>query len=182
MRNEVETGWRERENWQWSRGRSLLWGETSLAYPSGGFHDHHSPSLSGGTDLRTATTGGAPLGLRKRFSSPTICARMDCSRPWRGRCIWSVAGLAAMRPLTFSPSCSATPLVANARSKPISSDSRPLPLPRPPRAARAHRRLARDERLGRNACASRQLATVHVAGVSPALLAVLSEQGETKLC
>ncbi len=51
------------------------------------------------------------------------------------------------------------------------------PLPRPPRAARAHRRLGWDERLGRNARAPLRLATIHVAGVCPALLEVLSEGG-----
>jgi hypothetical protein len=44
------------------------------------------------------------------------------------------------------------------------------PLPRPPRAARAHRRLGWDERLERNARAPLRLATMHVAGVAPALL------------
>ncbi len=52
------------------------------------------------------------------------------------------------------------------------------PLPRPPRAARAHRRLSWDERLARNARAPLRLATIHVAGVSLALLELLSEGGE----
>jgi hypothetical protein len=56
--------------------------------------------------------------------------------------------------------------------------SAPLPA-RPPRAARAHRRLGWDERWGRNACAPLRLATIHIAGVSPALLEVLSAGGES---
>lgn len=56
--------------------------------------------------------------------------------------------------------------------------SAPLPA-RPPRAARAHRRLGWDERLRRNACAPLRLATIHLAGVSPALLDVLSAGGES---
>jgi hypothetical protein len=50
------------------------------------------------------------------------------------------------------------------------------PLPRPPRATRAHRRLSWDARLGRNARAPLRLATMHVAGVPPVLLEVFSEQ------
>jgi hypothetical protein len=50
---------------------------------------------------------------------------------------------------------------------------------RPPRAARAHRRLDWDERLGRNACAPQRLATIHVAGVSPTLLDMLGARGES---
>jgi hypothetical protein len=49
----------------------------------------------------------------------------------------------------------------------------------PPRAARAHRRLGWDERWGRNARTPLRLATIHVAGVCPALLEVLSEDGES---
>jgi Transposase DDE domain len=49
----------------------------------------------------------------------------------------------------------------------------------PPRAARGHRRLGWDERLGRNARAPLRLATIHVAGVCPALLEVLSEGAES---
>ena len=52
------------------------------------------------------------------------------------------------------------------------------PLLRPPRAARAHRRLSWDERLGRNTRAPLRLATMHVAGVSPALLEVLNEANQ----
>jgi hypothetical protein len=48
---------------------------------------------------------------------------------------------------------------------------------RPPRAARAQRRVGWDERLGRTARAPLRLATMHVAGVPPALVAVLSEEG-----
>ncbi len=46
---------------------------------------------------------------------------------------------------------------------------------RPPHAARAHQRVGWVERVGRNACAPLPLATIHVAGVSPTLLDVLSE-------
>jgi hypothetical protein len=52
---------------------------------------------------------------------------------------------------------------------------RRAPSARPPRAARAHRRLAWDERVSRNACAPLRLATMHVAGVPQVLVAVLSE-------
>jgi len=52
---------------------------------------------------------------------------------------------------------------------------RRAPSARPPRAARAHRRLAWDERFSRNACAPLRLATMHVAGVPQILVAVLSE-------
>jgi len=56
------------------------------------------------------------------------------------------------------------------------------PPPRPPRAARAHRRLGWDERWGRNARAPLRLATMHVAGVSPAVLEVLSEGVSPRGC
>jgi hypothetical protein len=49
-------------------------------------------------------------------------------------------------------------------------------LPRPARAARAHRRLGWDERFARNARAPLPLATIHVSGVRPALVEVLSEE------
>lgn len=49
------------------------------------------------------------------------------------------------------------------------------PHPRPPHAARAHRRLGWDERFGRNPCAPLNLATIRVAGVCPALVERLSE-------
>jgi hypothetical protein len=49
----------------------------------------------------------------------------------------------------------------------------------PPRAAQVHRRLGWDERWGRNARIPLRLATVHIAGVCPALLAVLSEDAES---
>src|SRR5262249_27793072 len=52
---------------------------------------------------------------------------------------------------------------------------RQAPLARPPRAARAHGRLAWDERFSRNACAPLHLATMPVAGVPQVLVAVLSE-------
>jgi hypothetical protein len=52
------------------------------------------------------------------------------------------------------------------------------PLPRPPRAARAHRRLGWNERLARNACAPLRLATIHVAGVPQLLVELLSEGGK----
>jgi hypothetical protein len=52
------------------------------------------------------------------------------------------------------------------------------PLPRPPRAARAHRRLGWDERFGRNACAPLGLTTIHVADVCPALVKTLSQRSE----
>jgi hypothetical protein len=48
-----------------------------------------------------------------------------------------------------------------------------------PRAARVHRRLGWDERLGRNARPPLQLATIHLAGVCPALLEVLSPDAES---
>ncbi len=50
----------------------------------------------------------------------------------------------------------------------------------PPRAARAHRRVGWDERLGRNDRAPLRLATIHVAGVCPALLEVLSEDAASE--
>jgi hypothetical protein len=52
------------------------------------------------------------------------------------------------------------------------------PLPRPARAARAHRRLGWHERLGRNACAPLRRATIHVSGVCPALVEALSAGSE----
>jgi hypothetical protein len=53
-------------------------------------------------------------------------------------------------------------------------------LPRPARAARAHRRLGWDERLARNACVPLQLATIHVAGV-PQLLVEMLGEGDKQL-
>ena len=52
------------------------------------------------------------------------------------------------------------------------------PPARPPRAARAHRRLAWDERFGRNARAPLRLAAMHVAGVPQILVEMLSERGK----
>jgi hypothetical protein len=68
------------------------------------------------------------------------------------------------------------------RTQAVTIDLLPPSVPhpvQPPRAARAHRRLGWDERLGRNARVPLRLATIHVAGVCPALLEVLSEDTES---
>lgn len=59
--------------------------ETSSASPSGGFHDHPSPSLPGGRDLRSATAGGAPW-----FAETILIAqylRRTWSAHWRGQAV-----------------------------------------------------------------------------------------------